>query len=144
MSDFLSDDFLRKIGIKKEDEAIYFVGIIDTEFIKEIEKKMKTKDKLHEEIKKKIEKLIDVKYEAIEKEINDYKSYLLEEHNPECEGLSEEIENIWVAIYDKLEIPEEERNKKFSVDRHSGIVTKVTEYEESLEGFIKNSNNQFD
>lgn len=75
--------------------------------------------------------LIDVKvaheasHDEIKTRIEAFIKELQKEHEPICKKLKDKENAIWEEIYDELEIPADQRDKNYAIDKTTGVVARI-------------------
>lgn len=106
MKSFIGDILKAALTEEKKTE----VGKVDIAFAMDLLDLQVAHERSHDDIKVKVEEFI----KALQKE-----------HEPVCKKMAEKEKGIWEDIYDELLIPEDQRDKKYAIDKTTGIVARI-------------------
>lgn len=91
------------------DEKVTEIGVVDATIIQALDKNKIFHDEAHDEVEQKVA--------AFVKQMQD-------EHEPVCEAFNQEKKDLWNQIYDQFDIPKEDREQHYTIDRVTGMLMK--------------------
>lgn len=77
----------------------------------------------------------DEQHRKMAEKLAAFKEQLHREHEPECMARQEKMKELWSLMFDEMNVPLDQRDDDYRLNKHTGLVTKLEVIAEDFEGF---------